>query len=328
MHGIILLGICLCLMYLFAGCGKGTEEVLPEEVVPILIPETESVESNSVESEGAEAESSEAGSSGQEGTQTEDVQADGSESGSTESDSTESEGIETESTQSEAEREEEVEVPVQDEQEMASVHVVAIDPGHQRKGNADKEPIGPGSQEMKAKVASGTTGVSTGVKEYELTLEISLALKEELLDRGYEVVMIRETHDVDISNRERAEIANESGAEIFLRIHANGSENSQAKGTMTLCNTPKSPYHPEIYEQSRRLSDLVLSAMVERMGSENRGVLETDTMSGINWCTVPVTIVEMGFMSNPQEDELMQDKAYQEKMVLGMADGVDAYFRE
>ncbi len=203
---------------------------------------------------------------------------------------------------------------------------VVLDPGHSAVVAEGTEPLGPGSTENKAADTSGTSGTASGLAEYELTLTVSRKLRDELQDRGYTVLMTRESNDVPVSCIERADVANNAEADAFVRIHANGSEDSSVKGAMTICITPDNPFYPELYEQARALSDAIINNLSEATGCENDGVWETDSMSGNNWSQVPATIVEMGYMTNPEEDALMATDDYQNKIVRGIADGIDQYF--
>ena len=206
--------------------------------------------------------------------------------------------------------------------------LVAIDPGHQGPDvdMSALEPNAPGSSEMKAKASSGTTGQYSGIPEYQLALDISLMLKTELESRGYDVLLTRENNETAISNSERAKLANESGADICVRIHANGSEDSGANGALALVPSEENPYVGNLGGESRRLADSVLGRYCAATGMADQGVQSNDTMTGINWSKIPVMILEMGFMSNKQDDLNMADEAYRAKMVTGIADGIDSYY--
>lgn len=204
--------------------------------------------------------------------------------------------------------------------------LICIDAGHQATPNTDTEPVGPGAEDKKAKVSAGNTGVTTGTEEYELNLEVALKLQSALEARGYTVKMIRTSNDVDISNAARAELANSDKADAFIRIHANGSTDTNASGVMTVCQTKDNPYNADIYDSCKRLSANVLSGMAAATGANSEGVWETDSMSGINWCKVPVTIVEIGYMTNSEEDQKLVTSDYQNLLAKGIADGIDAYF--
>ncbi len=207
-----------------------------------------------------------------------------------------------------------------------SSYLVMLDPGHQLNSDSNTEPNGPDSSEMKARVSDGATGVTSGVKEHELTLEIGLLLKQELEGRGYTVLMTRESHDVNISNKERAQMANEAGVDITVCIHANSYSDDSIYGAEALAPSTGNPYAGDIAEESQELSQAIITAYCHATSMNNRGVKIEDTMTGINWSEMPVSIIELGFMSNPTDDTNMQDDAYQQKMVKGIADGIDVYF--
>ena len=207
-------------------------------------------------------------------------------------------------------------------------HIIGIDPGHQSESvdMSATEPNGPGSSEMKAKCTSGTQGTYSGVPEYQLNLEVSLQLKDELEQRGYQVVMTRTDNETAISNMERAQYAAAQGAEIYVRIHANGDDSHTASGALTMSPSQNNPYIPQLFEQSDRLSRCIIDSYCAATGFQNLGIQYTDTMTGINWSTVPVTILEMGFMTSQNDDLKMNDAEFQKTMVQGIANGIDSYF--
>ena len=206
--------------------------------------------------------------------------------------------------------------------------MVAIDPGHQGSwvNMSEQEPSGPGSSEMKAKATTGTQGRYTGVPEYQLNLDISLALQKELENRGYRVVMARTDNDTAISNSERALKAYEEGGEIYVRIHANGSDDSSVNGALGMTPSYENPYVANLAEESYRLTECILNTYCNETGFNNLGIQYHDDMTGINWSKLPVMILEMGFMTNEHDDTAMQDTDMQAKMVSGIADGIDLYF--
>ena len=205
--------------------------------------------------------------------------------------------------------------------------IICIDPGHQRKQNSELEQIAPDSSVKKPKVSSGTAGINTGDAEYALNLAVALKLKSLLEAGGATVVMTRTDHDVDISNIERAKIGNDANSDLVVRIHADGSTNRDTKGVTILI--PSSKYVGEaIAETSKKAGQAVLDAVIAATGAKSRGLSVRDDMTGFNWSTVPVVLIEMGFMSNPEEDRLLATDEYRAKMATGLYNGCIAYFSQ
>ena len=206
-----------------------------------------------------------------------------------------------------------------------SKYLICIDPGHQAKGDPNPEPIGPGSPYQKARVSSGTEGVATKKPEYVLNLEASLVLKHILEGKGYSVMMTRETHDVNISNSERARMAKEKNANLAIRIHADSLENSSKTGASILVPEAGGKYTSSIFEESNKCAKLIKNSM-QGSGIGINGIFERGDLTGFNWSKVPVVLVEMGFMSNYNEDQMMSNPDYQKKLMQSVADGVEEYF--
>ncbi|MBR2401672.1 MAG: N-acetylmuramoyl-L-alanine amidase, partial [Lachnospiraceae bacterium] len=178
--------------------------------------------------------------------------------------------------------------------------VVAIDPGQQKKAVTDDEPIGPGATESVDKMSYGATSSTTGKREYEWTLILSEKIKAELEARGYEVVMTREENDVNISNAERAQAVNATNAEIYVSIQADAVGNESANGIFAQIPSKDNDYVKALYNDCKKLATEIQTRLIKETGAYDRGVRTADNVPAINYSEIPVTVLQLGFMSNKE----------------------------
>jgi N-acetylmuramoyl-L-alanine amidase len=200
--------------------------------------------------------------------------------------------------------------------------IVVIDPGHQARADLSTEPIGPGSSRMKEKTSSGTQGMATGVPESELDLAVSLKLRDALQAHGIKVVMTRTSENVNLSNVDRAKIANEAHADLFVRIHADGNEDPSMHGIHVLYPASIPGWTDAIAGVSKRAATVAQRELITATGAADRGIDVRDDMTGFNWSKVPVILPEIGFMSNAEEDRQLADAGYQAKIVNGLTSAI------
>ena len=136
--------------------------------------------------------------------------------------------------------------------------------------------------------------------------------------------MTRTKNDVDLSNIDRAKVFNRAKVDLGVRLHCNGSDDESIHGAFML--VPKSKEYP-YYEESVRAAKKILAAYGEETGiSVKKGITYRDDQTGFNWCERPAVNIEMGHMTNKEEDYKLTDKAFQKKMAVGIKNGILAYF--
>jgi N-acetylmuramoyl-L-alanine amidase len=183
--------------------------------------------------------------------------------------------------------------------------LIVLDPGH---GASDPGAIG-----------------QRGSHEKTLNLNLGLQVKRILEQAGAKVVMTRQT-DVDLSTpdmsdrdelRARTMVANQRKADLFISIHHNSSANSDMNGTTTYY------YRKSAYDVL--LAQCLQSAMVRGGGLDNIGI-RTANFFVVKNTWMPAALLEIGFISNPQEEQLLGSPAFQQKMALAIVAGIDQFF--
>ena len=201
---------------------------------------------------------------------------------------------------------------------------ICVDPGHEVTNLRIQEPISPYSSETKEAFAGGASGRNQ--TEEQLTLSIGFKLRSLLEKQGAIVIMTRTTHESDMTSYKRAQLANEKNVDLCIRIHADGSTDSSVYGMSMLVPYGEQLAAQDIVEPSLDAGKYVLEATVARTGAKNNGIVQRTDLTGFNFAEVPTILIEMGFMSNPDEDALMETEAYQQKLAQGMCDGIVQYF--
>lgn len=185
---------------------------------------------------------------------------------------------------------------------------IVLDPGH---GGSDSGAVGP-----------------DGVMEKDVTLSVAQKVETILEAAGAHVVMTRET-DTDVygpgaTDRQELQARVDAGirtpgTEIFLSIHANSFSNPQAHGTATY-------YYPKTNDDGL-LAEALQNGMVQYGGLTDRGTSEANFYV-VKHSAMPAALVEMAFVSNPAEEDLLASDDFQEKIARGICQGLGTFFAE
>jgi len=203
-------------------------------------------------------------------------------------------------------------------------YVVVINAGHQSKNDLRKESYAPGSDKKKYRVTSGTRGIATKVNEGDRNLQVAKRLAKDLEAAGIKVYLTRTKNNVNISNSSRAKFANKLKADLVISLHCDACGDKSVKG-ITMLVPKKNKWTKKIYPKSLDAGKIVLGKVIGTTKAKNRGISKRSDITGFNYSKVPTILIEMGFMTNKNEDRKLATAGYQKKLSKGMAKGIIKY---
>lgn len=223
-------------------------------------------------------------------------------------------------------------------------HVIYIDPAKQITEDLTLEPVSPEIEVsgdipatasgtnaeragLKAKMTAASVGISSGIFEYDVTMSVANYLNAELVKRGYTVYLSRTTNNVNLSNAKRAQMANASGAEVYIKLEAASSRDETATGELGFITTSANSHNGALYQKNYELCYDVLKTTCQETNSARMGIYETDNMTSLNYCNMPAMVLNMGFLSYELDDVNLNTDDFKKKMAVGIADGIDLYFQ-
>ena len=156
-----------------------------------------------------------------------------------------------------------------------------------------------------------------GYRESDLNLQVAKKVESKLKSKGIDVKMSRNS-DIFYSLSERAEMANDYGADAFVSIHQNSAEAKSANGIETYYNRNK--------EEDKPLSNDIQTQVISQTGANNRGVKNAEFTVLLKSKMISA-LVECGFITNELEVKKLSDSSYQDKLATGIANGIEEYLK-
>lgn len=156
-----------------------------------------------------------------------------------------------------------------------------------------------------------------GYRESDLNLQVAKKVESKLKSKGIDVKMSRSS-DIFYSLSERAEMANDYGADAFVSIHQNSAEAKSANGIETYYNRNK--------EEDKPLSNDIQTQVISQTGANNRGVKNAEFTVLVKSKMISA-LVECGFITNELEVKKLSDSSYQDKLATGIANGIEEYLK-
>lgn len=211
---------------------------------------------------------------------------------------------------------------VSKEKKKISKPVIVIDASHQRTKDLTTEPIAPKSTERRAKQLASAIGVVTKQKEYRVTMNYAKALRTQLEEKGYKVVLTRSAHDVKLSNKERAKVANKARATLVISLHADGGKSYQ-NGFYIMSPSKKSTTSKR-YKESNQQANAILKKVSTKGKVFSTGHFYREDLALFNYTKAPAISIQLGFLTNVKDDKKLADNVYMEKLVKRIANGIQA----
>jgi len=189
---------------------------------------------------------------------------------------------------------------------------IGIDAGHQAKPDRQQEAIAPGAQETRNRMSVGTAGILMGAREYDITLSVARHLRRMLTASGARVVMTRDDNHVNLSNAQRALLLSAEELDFAISLHCEGANDAALCGAFAIISAD--------VEGNEELALALLSVYTEQSGFAmwEEPIIKQRDNPFLNWATVPAVWLNMGCLSNPDDERILSDIYMQERIAYAI----------